>query len=82
MRGRSSASGGEARSQRNDGYGADSGPSRGHPCTRTLRPTTTFTAANVMSGFVDSRHRLDVSIAQIPLKKWLLDCERRSAVIH
>ena len=34
-----------SRSQRNDGYRADSGPSRGDPCRRAIRPTATSTAA-------------------------------------
>ena len=39
-----------SRSRWNGRFGAESGPSRGDPCRRASRPTTTFTATNVMSG--------------------------------
>ena len=34
-----------SRSQRNDAYGADTGPSRGDACRRAIRPTEAFKAA-------------------------------------
>jgi hypothetical protein len=47
---RSRSATGDEGSQLNGGFGAHSGPSRSEPCMRAIRPTPTFTAANVMSG--------------------------------
>jgi len=59
---RTCASGGEGyfALARNDGYGADSGPSRGQPCTRALRPSEIF-----QSALTDNRSRPE---ARVPVR--------------
>jgi hypothetical protein len=52
-----------SRSQRNDGFGAHSGPSRGDPCRRALRPTATYAVAICYVCFTSIRDSKSVATA-------------------